>query len=182
MSFAAPTTSSLRPVQVGPDHPPGLGRGAIVADVERWFADPALTVGALAVLLVVDVDLDDALPTGEAEEQARRRRLGRSVERALNAGVRPGDAVVRLDAGRFAVLRERVRPGRTARAEASDLARWVEEALVGCPEGFGARVTSGGTTLVAGVASAGQELLGRVTAAMLAGKLFTDGRVVVVAA
>lgn len=204
MSFASASNQNLRRVPAGPEGPPGLGRGAIVADVDRWFADPARTVGAMGVLLVVDVDLDDALPTGDdeaddvwssddavaehalrggdAEEHARRGRLGHSVEQALSAQVRPGDAVVRIDAGRFAVLRERVEPGRTARSEAADLARRLEGALIGCPDGYGARVTTGGTTLVAGVTSAGQELLGRVTGAMLAGKLFTDDRVVVVAA
>lgn len=181
MSFASAASSNLRRVPTDPDPPPGFGRSTIVAGVDRWFADPAVSVGAMAVLLVVDVDLDDALPIGDAQEQVRRGRLGRSVERALSTQMRPGDAVARIDSGRFAVLRARVEPGRTARAEAADLARRVEEALIGCPEGFGARVTAGGTTLVAGVASAGQELLGRVTGAMLAGKLFTDDRVVVVA-
>jgi GGDEF domain-containing protein len=153
-----------------------------VRHVERWFTAPPAAIGARAALLILDVDLDDALPTSEAEEQVRRDRLGRRVERTLGTEVRDGDALARIDFGRFAVLRDGLPTTRTARAEATDLARRVEEALVGRIEGYGARVTAGGATLVSGFPTSGHELLGRVTGAMLAGKLLTDHRVVVVAA
>jgi GGDEF domain-containing protein len=182
MSFASASSSHLRRVPAGTGASPGAGRTAIVGHVDRWFASPPAAIGARAALLILDVDLDDALPTSEAEEESRRGRLGRSVQRALGAQVRDGDAVARIDSGRFAVLRDGLLAGCTARTEAADLARRVEEALVGTAEGYGARVTAGGATLVSGFPTAGQELLGRVTGAMLAGKLLTDDRVVVVAA
>ena len=230
-----------------------------MAHVDRWFVATAAEGTARAALLVVDVDLDDALPvmeqapvlsvvgSGDAgawrvvrtadaaapdprdapssadvlgvfgaqgpfedqtvvatdaahlavdagdgsgpadaadeDPEARRRaRLGRSVARAISAQVRPGDAVARIDAGRFAVLRGSIADGGSARAEAAALARGVEDALVGRPEGFGVRVTAGAVTLAADAPREGRSALGAVTTAMLEGKLLTDDRVVVAVA
>ncbi|MEV4421674.1 hypothetical protein AB0L40_17080 [Patulibacter sp. NPDC049589] len=182
MSFASSLTSNLRRVPARQEHAPGAGRRAIVAHVDRWFAAPRPATEGRAVLVVLDVDLDDALPAGETEEAARRDRLGRTVERALSAHVRAGDAVARIDVGRFAVLRGGLSGTLSVGTEAREIARGVEEALVDRPEGFGARVTVGGSTLVDGAARGGQAALGAVTAAMLQGKLLSDDRVVVVVA
>ncbi|WP_026911230.1 GGDEF domain-containing protein [Patulibacter minatonensis] len=183
MSFSSSVTANLRRVPTSREPTAGLGRHAIVAHVDRWYTRPRGTADARAVLVVLDVDLDDALPRDEAEELERRSRLGRTVERALSARIRHGDAVARIDAGRFAILRAgRLSDEHTAAFESRELAHAVEEALVGRPEGFGVRVTVGATTLVGDDARAGQEALGSVTAAMLEGKLLTDDRVVVVVA
>jgi hypothetical protein len=182
VSFASPLSSNLRRVPGELEPTPGFGRGAIVASVDRWYATPGPTADLRAALLVLDVDIDDALPSGGAEEDARRRRLGRSVERAISARVRPGDAVARIDAGRFAVLRGGLPDDHVARGEAAELAREIEDALVGRPEGYGVRVTAGAATLVRGHIRAGREALGSVTTAMLQGKLLSDDRVVVVVA
>lgn len=209
MSFASSRTSNLRRVPAEREPTPGFGRTAIVAHVDRWFAASGPESDVRAALVVIDVDIDDALPydvpgdaitayagrdgdpasdgatsvpaDGDATE-ARRRRLGRSVERAVSAQVRPGDAVARIDAGRFAVLRSVLADGGSARTEAAALARGVEDGLVGRPEGHGVRVTAGAATLRSGVVRGGQEALGTVTTAMLEGKLLTDDRVVVVIA
>lgn len=212
MSFASSLTSNLRRVPGDLEPTPGYGRQTMVANVERWFVGAAATASERTALLVLDVDIDDALPTfddaatltpaerpllsaeleaalesaydaaAEAEDGARRHLLGRSVARAISAHVRPGDTVARIDAGRFAVLRGTLGDGESARSEADALAHGVEDALVGRPEGFGVRVTAGATTLVADAPRAGRTTLGAVTTAMLEGKLLTDDRVVVVVA
>ncbi|MDO9407867.1 hypothetical protein [Patulibacter sp.] len=193
-----------------------------MSHVDRWFVATAAGGTARTALLVVDVDIDDALPvvtrtpvlsvvgsdgpgawrpvatavldlesdssgaTSTADDEdpdaQRRARLGRSVAHAIGTHVRAGDAVARLDAGRFAVLRGTLDDGATARSEAVGLARGIEDALVGRPEGFGVRVTTGAVTLRADVPREGRSALGAVTTAMLEGKLMTDDRVVVAVA
>jgi GGDEF domain-containing protein len=181
VSFSSSVTANLRRVPTLRDPTAGLGRHAIVAHVDRWYARRRDTADARAVLVVLDVDHDAALPHDEGEELERRSRLGRTVERALSARIRHGDAVARIDAGRFAILRaDRLADEHAAAFESRALAHAVEEALVGRPEGVGVRVTVGGTTLVDGDARAGHEALGSLTTAMLEGKLLTDDRVVVV--
>jgi hypothetical protein len=194
VSFASSLTSNLRRLPTDLEPTPGFGREAIVGHVERWFVSSVVSGVERTALLVVDVDVDDALPlAGPADAsaddlelrddgpaEARRLRLGRSVARAISAHVRPGDAVARIDAGRFAVLRGTLDDGATAHGEAGDLARGVEDALIGRPEGYGVRVTAGATTLVAVEPRDGRATLGAVTTAMLEGKLLTDDRVVVV--
>lgn len=215
MSFASSLTSHLRRTPSAQEPTPDHGRRAIAAHVDRWFVATAAAGTARTALLVVDVDIDDAIPTvhrapvlslvgaddpthrpmsvaprevdgAVAELQdadARRRdRLGRSVARAIGAQVRPGDAVARIDVGRFAVLRGELGDGADARREASALARGVEDALVGRPEGLGVRVTAGAVALAADAPREGRSALGAVTTAMLAGKLLTDDRVVVAVA
>ncbi len=194
MSFASSLTSNLRRLPSDLEPTPGFGREAIVGHVERWFVGAVVSGSERTALLVVDVDLDDALPVAgpsdafgdelglddDAPGEARRLRLGRSVARAISAHVRPGDAVARIDAGRFAILRGALDDGATAVGEAGDLARGVEDALIGRPEGYGVRVTAGATTLRALEPRDGRATLGAVTTAMLEGKLLTDDRVVVV--
>jgi len=214
VSFASSLTSHLRRVPGELEPTPGHGRRAIAGHVERWYVAAATTPTDRTALVVVDVDIDDALPaadheapgdlevgapiatdewdarTGdddvpvadEAAEVARRARLGRTVARAISARVRPGDAVARIDAGRFAVLRGVLDDGTTARTEAGDLARCIEDALIGRPEGVGVRVTAGAATLAGDVPRGGPATLSAVTSAMLVGKLLTDDRVVVVVA
>lgn len=183
MSFASSLTSNLRRVPGDLEPTPGYGRQAIVAHVERWFVAAATTATDRTALVVIDVDIDDAVPAeDEAAEDARRTRLGRGVARAISALVRPGDAVARVDSGRFAILRGTLDGDATARSEAGALARGVEDALVGRPEGVGVRVTAGATTLAADAPRDGRATLGAVTAAMLEGKLLTDDRVVVTVA
>lgn len=192
MSFASSLSSNLRRIPAEREPVPGFGRAAIVGHVDRWYATVGSSADAHAALVVIDVDIDDALPADDQDradgdraeelEAEGRRRLGRSVERAVSAHVRAGDAVARIDAGRFAVLRSVLAEGGSARAEAVALARGIEDALVDRPEGYGVRVTAGATTLRAGATCGGRETLGIVTTAMLEAKLCTDDRVVVVVA
>jgi hypothetical protein len=176
--FFAPSTSSRlrRPA----DHvgAPGDGRAAVVAHLDRWRTgeDGVFVRGALVVL---DVEIDDALPTCGT---VARRRLGRTVERAVCARVVAGDVVGRLDEGRFVVLRRLLRLDQGAGDLAAALAGTVEHALVGRPEGQGVRITAGGAVLGGGPIPPGREALSAVTTAMLRYKLLSDERVAVVVA
>lgn len=176
--FFAPSTSSRlrRPA----DHvgAPGDGRQAVVAHLERWRTgeEGVFVRGALVVL---DVELDEAMPS---VSETARRRLGRTVERAVCARVVPGDVVGRLDEGRFVVLRRLLRLDQGAGELAAALAGTVEHALIGRPEGQGVRITAGGAVLGGGPMPYGRDALSAVTTAMLRGKLLTDERVVVVVA
>jgi hypothetical protein len=176
--FFAPSTSSR--LRRPPDHvgAPGDGRAAMVAHLDRWRTgeDGIFVRGALVVL---DVETDDALPVAAP---ALRRRLGRTVERAVCARVVPGDVVGRLDEGRFVVLRRLLRLDQGAGELAAALAGTVEHALIGRPEGQGVRVTAGGAVLGGAPMPPGRVALSSVTAAMLRGKLLTDERVVIVVA
>lgn len=149
----------------------------MVAHVDRWFAGPR-TATDRALLLVLDVDIDDALPTDEAVADVRRRRLLRTVEVAVDLHARPDDALARVDAGRFAILRTAA-DGDAPRSAADALGRAVEDALAGSADGYGARVTVGATCMDPASVRPGRAVLGAVTTTMLEGKLLTDGRLVV---
>jgi hypothetical protein len=177
--FAPAPTSRLRPSSVTLDAAPGDARLAIVALMDRWLEEDARP-GDRAALVVVDVESDDALPGTGAS--SLRRRLGRSVERALCDRVLPGDLVGRVDAGRFVQVRRELTADVGAAHVAADLARTVEVALVGRPEGVGVRITAGGAVLRAAAGLTGRGALSAVTTAMLRGKMLSDERVVVVAA
>jgi predicted signal transduction protein with EAL and GGDEF domain len=181
MPSSLPATVLPDPIAADAVHP-GYGRATIVARVDRWLAGPRSAPDGRAVLVVLDVDLDRALPVGDAEEGTRRLRLGLRVQRALDASIGDRDAVARIDSGRFAVLRTGLPEEADAVGEAMVLARRVEASLSGRVEGLGVRVTCGGTTLLRGATRGGRATLGAVTGAMLAGKLMSDDRVVVVTA
>jgi hypothetical protein len=176
--FFAPSTSSRLRRTTDDVGAPGDGRAAVVAHLDRWRTgeDGVFVRGALVVL---DVEPDDALP---ACGPVARRRLGRTVERAVCSRVVPGDVVGRLDEGRFVVLRRLLRLDQGAGEIAAALAGTVEHALVGRPEGHGVRITAGGAVLGGGSIPSGRDALSAVTTAMLRGKLLTDERVAVVVA
>lgn len=152
-----------------------------MAEVDRWFERRRGAGEGCAVLVVVDIDVDDALPVGDAAESTRRHRLSRYVDRALRVGVDDGDAVVRLDHGRFGILRVGL-TGECAAVQATTIARRVETSLTDRLEGHGVRLTCGGVTLDPDGSRGGRQVLAGVTGAMLAGKLLSDDRVVVVVA
>lgn len=129
---------------------------------------------ARGVLVVIDLDRDDALPLCGSEPPAR---LGTIVERALRGHVRAGDVVARLDASRFAVLRTDV-DGEEATTVARAVVHAVESALIGKAEGLGMRVTAG-VAAVRGGDEPAHAQLASVTTAMLRAKLLSDERVVV---
>jgi hypothetical protein len=176
--FAPASSSRLRPSTITLDAAPGDARLAVVALIDRWLAQAG--PGDRAGLVVVDVESDDALPFGDTG--SLRRRLGRTVERALYDRVLAGDLVGRVDAGRFVQLRRELPAHVDAAHVAAVLARAAEVALVGRPEGLGVRITAGGAALQAGDALTGRGALSAVTTAMLRGKLLSDERVVVVGA
>lgn len=180
MSFASSLSSHLPRVPTAPGQDPGLGRATMVAHVDRWFSRPRAT-SDLAVLLVLDVDVDDALPAVDATDDARRLGLLDGVALTVDRHALPGDALARIDAGRFALLRA-VDGSAVPHAVADDLGRAVEDALVDRPEGVGARVTVGVAALDPAAVRPGRELLASVTTTMLQGKLLTDDRLVVVVA
>ncbi|MGX6448898.1 hypothetical protein ACVU7I_12645 [Patulibacter sp. S7RM1-6] len=126
------------------------------------------------VLIVIDLDRDDALPLAGGETPVR---LGVIVERALRGHVRAGDVVARLDDHRFAGLCVGVRGGDAA-AVGRAAVRAVENALIGTPEGHGLRVTAG-VAPVCPLAESAAAQLASITTAMLRAKLLSDDRVVV---
>lgn len=180
MSFASSAPSHLRRVPAAHEQDPGQGRATMVAHLDRWFSG-SRSAADRAVLLVLDVDLDDALPADEPEDDARRLLLLEGVAVAVDGHAHPGDARARIDAGRFALLRG-VDGATASWAAARELGQAIEDALAGLPEGVGARVTVGAARLAPSAVRPGRELLGVVTTTMLEGKLLTDDRLVVVVA
>ena len=150
----------------------------MVAHVDRWFSGARIPTDR-GVLLVLDVDLDDALPADD--DDARRMLLLDVVALAVDGHARPGDALARIDAGRFGVLRH-VDGATASWAAAHELGRAIEDALTDLPEGFGARITVGAARLAPAAVRPGRDLLAAVTTTMLEGKLLTDDRLVVVVA
>ncbi|WP_210494578.1 diguanylate cyclase [Patulibacter sp. SYSU D01012] len=169
MAFIPSPSARLRR-QADADHGDGRwGRAEFLSGVDRHAAR-----GESGVLVVIDLDRDDALPGCGSGVPPR---LGLIVERALRGHVRAADVVARLDASRFAVLRTQV-AGEEATGVARAVVHAVESALIGKEEGLGMRVTAG-LSAVGRRDEPAHARLAAVTTAMLRAKLLSDERVVV---